>query len=93
MMRALPALQRRLIAACSLAVALLGWWIATSLLHWVDIVRFPDPATFLQSLHQIVYAQYAGANLAEHVAWSRTRAEGVPSCKRDRLHAWIDHGA
>lgn len=69
-MRGLSAIQTRLLGACSLAAALLGWWIATSLFHWIDIVRFPDPATFLQSLHQIVFAQYAGANLAEHVASS-----------------------
>jgi NitT/TauT family transport system permease protein/taurine transport system permease protein len=69
-MRGLPAIQRRLLGACSLAAALLVWWIATSVFHWIDVVRFPDPATFLRSLYQIVFGQYAGANLAQHVASS-----------------------
>src|SRR6185437_8369935 len=48
----------------------LVWWMATSVFHLVDTVRFPDPGTFLESLHQIVFAQYAGADLAQHVASS-----------------------
>jgi taurine transport system permease protein len=69
-MLGLPIFQRRLLGACSVGASLFVWWLATSIFHWVDVVRFPDPATFLQSLHQIVFAQYAGASLAQHVASS-----------------------
>lgn len=66
----LPGVRRRLITVCSLGAAILFWWMATSVLHLVDTIRFPDPGTFLESLHQIVFAQYAGGDLAQHVASS-----------------------
>ena len=66
----LPGVRRQLLTVCSLGAAILVWWMATSVFHLVDTVRFPDPGTFLESLHQIVFAQYAGADLAQHVASS-----------------------
>ena len=69
-MRGFSNIQRRLLGACSLGAALLVWWLTTSVFHWVEVYRFPDPTTFLESLRQITFAQYAGASLAEHVASS-----------------------
>lgn len=60
-------------AATSLASAgacLLLWWIATGPAGWIDNALFPDPKTFLESLKQITFAQYAGGDLAKHVLTS-----------------------
>lgn len=46
------------------------WWLATGPAGWVDGTRFPDPQTFLASLRQISFGNYAGGDLARHVLTS-----------------------
>ena len=54
----------------SIVFLLVGWWMVTSQLQLVSTTRFPDPASVLAALKQIVLSRYAGGNLATHIVSS-----------------------
>ena len=70
----------RAISVGSVAALLLLWWLATGPAGWIDGARFPDPATFFESLRQIIGPGYAGGDLLKHVltsAWLVVRGFAI----------------
>lgn len=63
-------IRLRLISLASCGLLLLIWWAATGPAGWVEGSRFPNPATFLESLQQVALGNYAGGSLAKHIATS-----------------------
>lgn len=70
MRRTLPTPLRFGVSGLAVMLALLAWWLSTSVLGWISAHRFPDPTAFMQALRQIVFVRYAGAPLQEHVVTS-----------------------
>jgi taurine transport system permease protein len=59
--------RRTWVGVATVLVALVLWWVFTSLTGWVSSARFPSPQEVWQALEQIVIQGYGNGRLHQHV--------------------------
>lgn len=65
-----PVRRATAIGLLTIAVAVLLWWLVTSVTGLVSPIRFPSPPEFLAALERLAIDGYAGGRLWQHAAHS-----------------------